>query len=86
MIFQLMDKQWASNKTSSGEFTLVMHLVIDFQLNTGPECQANPPRISQLIAECCKVPLVSRGPNLICMYLEAPPLKKAAFKPEKGRL
>ena len=35
-----MDKQWASNKTSSGEFTLVMHLVTDFQLNTGPECQA----------------------------------------------
>ena len=36
-----MGKQWASNKTSSGEFTLVMHLVIDFQLNTGPECQAS---------------------------------------------
>ena len=35
-----MGKQWASNKTSSGEFTLVMHLVIDLQLNTGPECQA----------------------------------------------
>ena len=30
---------WASNETSSGKFTLVMPLVIDLQLNTGPECQ-----------------------------------------------
>ena len=35
VVFQLMGKQWASNKTSSGEFTLVMHLVIDFQLIQG---------------------------------------------------
>ena len=51
---------WASNKISSGEFTLVMYLVIDSQLNTGPERQA-----TQTTAALSRLKIIWRDKNIL---------------------